>query len=245
MSVPNASLSHHEAAVDSIAEVQATDGIRKATALTVVVMLAEVMAGWTLNSMALMADGWHMSSHVLVLGLALYADAVSRRRQDTLRFGSGTWKVKALGGYTSGLLMLVLAASMLIESIERLATPADIHYPAAIGMSIIGLLANMACARWLHDGHDRSSVAASDCVAHGHRHGADLNLRAAYLHVVTDAATSVLAVAALVAGWHWDAPWLDAVAGILGAGLVSVWAWRLLRSSGRGLILGGTGRIRH
>lgn len=236
MSVPNVSLSRHEAAVDSVADGHATDGIRKATALTVVVMLAEVIAGWTLNSMALMADGWHMSAHVLVLGLALYADAVSRRHQDTLRFGPGTWKVKALGGYTSGLLMLGLAASMLIESIERLASPADIHYPAAIGMSIIGLLANMACARWLHVGHDRSSAGSPDCVAHGHRHGADLNLRAAYLHVVTDAATSVLAVAALVVGWHWGAPWLDAVAGILGAGLVSVWAWRLLRSSGKRLL---------
>ncbi|WP_447593717.1 cation diffusion facilitator family transporter [Stenotrophomonas rhizophila] len=236
MSASNVSLSHHEAAVDGIAEVHATDGIRKATALTVVVMLAEVIAGWTLNSMALMADGWHMSSHVLVLGLALYTDAVSRRHHDNLSFRSGTWKIKALGGYTSGLLMLVLAASMLIESIERLATPADIHYPAAIFMSIIGLLANIACARWLHDGHDRSSAGSPDCVAHGHRHGADLNLRAAYLHVVTDAATSVLAVAALVAGWHWGAPWLDAVAGILGAGLVSVWAWRLLRSSGKRLL---------
>lgn len=235
MSASNVSLSHHEA-VDGIAVVHATDGIRKATALTVVVMLAEVIAGWTLNSMALMADGWHMSSHVLVLGLALYTDAVSRRHHDNLRFRSGTWKIKALGGYTSGLLMLVLAASMLIESIERLATPADIHYPAAIFMSIIGLLANMACARWLHDGHDRSSAGSPDCVAHGHRQGADLNLRAAYLHVVTDAATSVLAIAALVAGWHWNAPWLDAVAGILGAGLVSVWAWRLLRSSGKRLL---------
>jgi cation diffusion facilitator family transporter len=235
MSASNVSLSHHEA-VDGIAEVHATDGIRKATALTVVVMLAEVIAGWTLNSMALMADGWHMSSHVLVLGLALYTDAVSRRHHDRLRFRSGTWKIKALGGYTSGLLMLVLAASVLIESIERLATPANIHYPAAIFMSIIGLLANMACARWLHDGHDRSSAGSPDCVAHGHRHGADLNLRAAYLHVVTDAATSVLAIAALVAGWHWNAPWLDAVAGILGAGLVSVWAWRLLRSSGKRLL---------
>jgi cation diffusion facilitator family transporter len=236
MSASNVSLSHHEASVDGIAEVHATDGIRKATALTVVVMLAEVTAGWTLNSMALMADGWHMSSHVLVLGLALYTDAVSRRHHDNLRFRSGNWKIKALGGYTSGVLMLVLAASMLIESIERLATPADIHYPAAIFMSIIGLLANMACARWLHDGHDRSSAGSPDCVAHGHRHGADLNLRAAYLHVVTDAATSVLAIAALVAGWHWGAPWLDAVAGILGAGLVSVWAWRLLRSSGKRLL---------
>ena len=235
MSASNVSLSHHEA-VDGIAEVHATDGVRKATALTVVVMLAEVIAGWTLNSMALMADGWHMSSHVLVLGLALYTDAVSRRHHDSLRFRSGTWKIKALGGYTSGLLMLVLAASVLIESIERLATPANIHYPAAIFMSIIGLLANMACARWLHDGHDRSSAGSPDCVAHGHRHGADLNLRAAYLHVVTDAATSVLAIAALVAGWHWNAPWLDAVAGILGEGLVSVWAWRLLRSSGKRLL---------
>jgi len=236
MSASNVSVSHHEAAVDGITEVHATDGIRKATALTVVVMLAEVLAGWTLNSMALMADGWHMSSHVLVLGLALYTDAVSRRHHDNLRFRSGTWKIKALGGFTSGLLMLVLAASMLIESIERLATPADIHYPVAIFMSIIGLLANMACARWLHDGHDRSSAGSPDCVAHGHRHGADLNLRAAYLHVVTDAATSVLAVAALVAGWMWGAPWLDAVAGILGACLVSVWASRLLRSSGRRLL---------
>lgn len=237
MSASNVSLSHHEAAVDGIAEVHATDGIRKATALTVVVMLAEVIAGWTLNSMALMADGWHMSSHVLVLGLALYTDAVSRRHHDNLSFRSGTWKIKALGGYTSGLLMLVLAASMLIESIERLATPADIHYPAAIVMSIIGLLANIACARWLHDGHDRRQHDAPDCVAHGHQHGADLNLRAAYLHVVTDAATSVLAVAALVAGWLCGAPWLDAVAGILGAALVSVWAWRLLSTSGKRLLL--------
>ncbi|KPN08698.1 CDF family Co(II)/Ni(II) efflux transporter DmeF [Xanthomonas arboricola] len=202
---------------------------RKAVILTVVMMVVEIVGGWTLNSMALLADGWHMSSHALALGLALFAYRFARRNANDLRFSFGTWKVEVLGGYTSAILLLGVAGLMAFQSLERLFSPKPIQYQEATVIAVIGLLVNLICAWWLRDSHGH---------AHGHHHDghADLNLRAAYLHVVADAATSVLAIVALLAGMYWGVTWLDPIMGMLGAVLVTVWAWGLLRSTGRVLL---------
>ncbi|NJB95566.1 CDF family Co(II)/Ni(II) efflux transporter DmeF [Xanthomonas arboricola] len=210
---------------------------RKAVILTVVMMLVEIVGGWTLNSMALLADGWHMSSHALALGLALFAYRFARRNANDLRFSFGTWKVEVLGGYTSAILLLGVAGLMAFQSLERLFSPKPIQYQEATVIAVIGLLVNLICAWWLRDSHGHAH-------GHGHGHGhghhhdghADLNLRAAYLHVVADAATSVLAIVALLAGMYWGVTWLDPIMGMLGAVLVTVWAWGLLRSTGRVLL---------
>jgi cation diffusion facilitator family transporter len=202
---------------------------RKAVILTVVMMVVEIVGGWTLNSMALLADGWHMSSHALALGLALFAYRFARRNANDLRFSFGTWKVEVLGGYTSAILLLGVAGLIAFQSLERLFSPKPIQYQEATVIAVVGLLVNLICAWWLRDSHGH---------AHGHHHDghADLNLRAAYLHVVADAATSVLAIVALLAGMYWGVTWLDPIMGMLGAVLVTVWAWGLLRSTGRVLL---------
>lgn len=218
---------------------------RRAVVLTTIMMVAEIVGGWSLNSMALLADGWHMSSHALALGLALFAYAFARRHANNARFAFGTWKVEVLGGYTSAILLLGVAGLMAFQSVERLFSPTPIHYQEAIVIASIGLLVNLVCAWWLrdshdhgHHGHDHHHGHGHDH-AHGHGHGhghKDLNLRAAYLHVVADAATSVLAILALLVGMLWGARWMDPAMGILGAVLVTVWAWGLLRSSGKVLL---------
>ncbi len=206
-----------------------------AVVLTVVMMVAEIAGGWVFNSMALLADGWHMSSHALALGLSVLAYAAARRFAHDTRFAFGTFKIEVLAGYTSALLLMLVAGLMLYQSLERLLAPTTIHYDQAIAIAMVGLLVNLACA-WLlkgghahthHHGHD-------DHDTHGHHH--DLNLRSAYLHVVADAATSVLAIVALFGGKLWGAAWLDPVMGLVGAGLVAVWAYGLLRDSGRVLL---------
>ncbi|SEM60838.1 cation diffusion facilitator family transporter [Pseudoxanthomonas sp. GM95] len=225
--------SHAFAAGNPLAE----RGTRRAVVLTAVMMVIEIVGGWTLNSMALLADGWHMSSHALALGLALFAYAFARRHADNARFTFGTWKVEVLGGYTSAILLLGVAALMAFQSIERLFTPKPIHYQEAIFIAVIGLLVNLVCAWWLRDshGHDHHSH-GHDHHGHAHGHDKDLNLRAAYLHVLADAATSVLAIVALLVGMFWGAGWLDPVMGMVGAVLVTVWAWGLLRSTSRVLL---------
>ncbi|WP_024940737.1 CDF family Co(II)/Ni(II) efflux transporter DmeF [Xanthomonas arboricola] len=219
---------------------------RKAVILTVVMMVVEIVGGWTLNSMALLADGWHMSSHALALGLALFAYRFARRNANDLRFSFGTWKVEVLGGYTSAILLLGVAGLMAFQSLERLFSPKPIQYQEATVIAVVGLLVNLICAWWLRDSHGHAHSHhhdhAHDGHGHGHGHGhqhdghADLNLRAAYLHVVADAATSVLAIVALLAGMYWGVTWLDPIMGVLGAVLVTVWAWGLLRSTGRVLL---------
>ncbi|MFQ1657847.1 CDF family Co(II)/Ni(II) efflux transporter DmeF [Aeromonas veronii] len=209
---------------------------RWAVLLTVIMMVAEIGGGWFYNSMALLADGWHMSSHALALGLSVLAYRAARHFARDHRFSFGTWKIEVLGGFTSALLLVGVAGLMLFESVFRLLDPSPIHYQQAIAIAIVGLLVNLACA-WLlkydhghhhHHGHDHS---------HDHHHGhQDLNLRAAYIHVLADAATSVLAILALTGGMLWGADWLDPLMGIVGAGLVAVWAWGLLRDSGRVLL---------
>ncbi|MNH77071.1 Cadmium, cobalt and zinc/H(+)-K(+) antiporter [compost metagenome] len=214
---------------------------RWAVLLTLIMMVAEIGGGWFYNSMALLADGWHMSSHALALGLSVVAYRAARHFARDHRFSFGTWKIEVLGGFSSALLLVGVAGLMLFESVARLLDPSPIHYQQAIGIAIGGLLVNLACA-WLlkddhghhhghghhHDHHDH----------HGHHHHGhqDLNLRAAYLHVLADAATSVLAIIALVGGMLWGADWLDPLMGIVGAVLVAVWARGLLRDTGRVLL---------
>ncbi|MFT4047690.1 MAG: CDF family Co(II)/Ni(II) efflux transporter DmeF [Solimonas sp.] len=208
---------------------------RWAVLLTATMMVAEITGGWHYNSMALLADGWHMSSHALALGLAVLAYRLARRLAHDRRFAFGTWKIEILGGYTSALLLLLVAFSMAWQSVERLLVPAVIHYDEAIAIAAVGLIVNLACARLLHAGHHH---AHEHDQAHGyapHAH-ADLNLRSAYLHVVADAATSVLAIVALLGGKLWSAAWLDPLMGIVGALLVAAWAIGLLKSTGRVLL---------
>lgn len=206
--------------------------------LTAVTMVAEIIGGWAYNSMALLADGWHMSSHTLALGLSVLAYAAARRFAQDPRFAFGTWKIEVLGGYTSALFLIGVALLMLFQSVERLLTPSPIHYQQAIVIAIGGLLINLACA-WLLKGgeghHHHEHHAHQHDHAHAHHHG-DLNLRSAYLHVVADAATSVLAILALFGGQLWGASWLDPAMGIVGAILVASWAVSLLRDTGRVLL---------
>ena len=204
-----------------------------AVVLTAVMMVVEIAGGYMFNSMALLADGWHMSSHALALGLSVLAYVFARRFANDSRFAFGTWKIEVLAGYTSALLLVLVAGLLLFQSVERLLSPSPIHYDQAIAIAFVGLLVNMACAWLLKDGHGHSHHHGGH--EHGHHHH-DLNLRSAYMHVVADAATSVLAIVALTAGKFWGASWLDPVMGIAGAGLVAAWAYGLLRDSGRVLL---------
>lgn len=244
--------------------------------LTLVVMVLEIAGGWIFNSMALMADGWHMSSHAFALGLTVFAYRMAARYARDRRFAFGTWKMEILGGYTSALLLVGVAVTMLVESVERMVNPLPIGYDQAIATAVLGLAVNLVSAWMLKDdhshGHDHgpahthgSSASAgqaahdhdhhahhpADANAHDHDHAhatghghdddaqgthADLNLRAAYIHVLTDAATSILAILALFGGKWWGASWLDPLMGIVGAVLVGVWAKGLLRDCARALL---------
>ena len=210
---------------------------RWAVLLTVIMMMAEIGGGWFYNSMALLADGWHMSSHALALGLSVLAYRAARHFARDHRFSFGTWKIEVLGGFTSALLLVGVAGLMLFESVFRLLDPSPIHYQQAIAIALVGLLVNLACAWLLKDDHGHHHHGHDHHHEHDDHHGhQDLNLRAAYIHVLADAATSVLAILALTGGMVWGADWLDPLMGIVGAGLVAVWAWGLLRDSGRVLL---------
>lgn len=214
----------------------------RALILTAAMMVIEIIGGWYYNSMALLADGWHMSSHVVALGLALFAYVIARKLAQDGRFSFGVWKIEVLGGYTSAILLLLVAVTMFYQSAARLVTPVAIHYNEAISLAIGGLLVNLICAWWLKDGHHyhhEHDHHHGDDHAHHHEHShahEDLNLRAAYMHVVADAATSVLAIIALFGGKLLGADWLDSVMGVVGGVLVAVWALGLLRTSGLALL---------
>ena len=213
---------------------------RRAMWLTLAMMVVEIAGGWWFNSMAVLADGWHMSSHALALGLSAVAYAFARRYANDRRFAFGTWKIEILGGYTSAILLMGVAVLMAVQSVERLFNPSTIHYEQAIAIAIVGLAVNLLCAWWLRDhhshGHDHHDDHHHGHHHHGHGHHHDLNQRSAYLHVIADAATSVLAIVALLGGMYFNAAWLDPVMGLVGAALVAVWAWGLIRDSGRILL---------
>lgn len=212
--------------------------------LTFAAMVVELTAGWLTGSMALLADGWHMASHVGALGLAAFAYRFARRHAGDGRFTFGTGKVTALAGYTSALGLGLVALWMAVESAQRLVQPVAIHYAEAMAVAVLGLAVNLASARLLdhdhhHDHHRGHGHNHDDHEEHGHHHHheyVDHNLKAAYLHVLADAITSVLAIVALAGGMVFGWGFLDPVMGMVGAAVVGRWAWGLARDSARMLL---------
>lgn len=212
--------------------------------ITAVMMVVEIITGWWYNSMALLADGWHMSSHAVAIGLSAMAYATARRYARDPRFAFGTWKIEVLGGFASAIFLLGVAALMVVGSVERIFSPQPIHYQEAIVVAVIGLIVNIVCAKILGHSHDHRDHAQHehghhDDAHHGHEHHDhqhDLNLKSAYIHVIADAATSVLAIVALVGGWMYGWSWLDPVMGLVGAVLVAVWSKGLIVETGKILL---------
>ena len=195
---------------------------RWVVALTVVMMVVELIAGTAFGSMALLADGWHMASHVAALGISAFAYAFARRHADDERYTFGTGKVTALGGFASAIGLGIVAALVLAESTERLMSAQTVRFDEAIFVAAIGLLVNLLSAALLH-GADHH---------HEHKEGHhDHNLRGAYLHVLADALTSILAIGALIAGKYLGWIWMDALTGILGSIVIGRWSLGLLRET--------------
>src|SRR3989440_7975749 len=199
--------------------------------VTAAMMVLEIAVGLMSHSMALLADGWHMSTHVIAFLITAVAYYVARTQAGNARFSFGTGKIGVLGGFTSAVVLSIVAFLMAGESVHRLFAPLEIHFNEAIGIACLGLLVNLGCAVLLADRHHESG---SDSA---HRH--DLNLRAAYLHVLADAFTSVLAITALTGGKFFGWAWLDPVVGIVGSGVVFSWAYTLLRDTS-GILLDRT-----
>ncbi|ESK38857.1 hypothetical protein P256_01676 [Acinetobacter nectaris CIP 110549] len=193
-----------------------------ATIFTAVMMVLEIVCGSLFNSMALLADGWHMSSHMVALGLAYVAYKAAQHYAKDPRFCFGTWKIEVLAAYTSAIILMMVAVFMGYESIVRLLHPIAIQYNDAIFVATLGLIVNLICAWLLKDNH-----------GHGHH---DINQKAAFLHVVADAATSIFAILALFAGKYLGWNFLDSVLGIVGAFLVAHWAWGLIQQAGKTLL---------
>lgn len=195
--------------------------------LTAITMVVEVVAGSLFGSMALLADGWHMGTHVAAFLIALFAYRHAREHAGDPDYSFGTGKVSVLGGYSSAVVLAVVALLMLLESLQRLISPHAIHFNEAIAVAVIGLLVNVISALLLKEGHEHAHDHPQD-----HHHHHDQNLRAAYLHVVADALTSVLAITALVSGKYLGWNWLDPVMGMVGAVIISRWSYGLLTQTG-------------
>lgn len=206
--------------------------------VTAAMMLVEISCGLAFGSMALLADGWHMATHTVALGIAAFAYAFARRRASDPRFTFGTGKVTALGGFGSAVTLAVVAVLVFAESAARLARPGSIRFNEAIAVAAVGLLVNLLCALLLRDAdhHDDDGHEHDHGHVSGHQHHHDHNLRGAYLHVLADALTSVLAIAALVAGKYWNMTWMDSVSGLLGAVVILRWSIGLLRDTGKVLL---------
>ena len=205
-------------------------------ALTAVMMVGEIVAGTLFGSMALLADGWHMATHAAALGIAALAYLFARRQAGNTQFTFGTGKFGDLAAFASAIMLALIAIQIGFESAERLVRPVPIAYGEAIAVAVLGLAVNLVSA-WLlrenHDGHDHHGHAHDH--SHGHQHR-DNNLRAAYIHVVADAATSVLAIAALLAAMMAQWTWADPLVGLIGAVVIAAWAWGLIRDSGAVLL---------
>ncbi|MCX4186461.1 CDF family Co(II)/Ni(II) efflux transporter DmeF [Methylophaga sp. OBS4] len=188
--------------------------------LTAVTMLAEIIAGTVFGSMALLADGWHMATHVAAFMITLFAYHYASKHADNPAFAFGTGKVSVLGGFTSAIALAVVALMLLVESIERLLDPQTIQFNAAIAVAIVGLTVNLLSALLLKDYHHH----------HDQKHH-DHNLKAAYVHVLADALTSVLAIVALLSAKFLGLLWLDPMMGIVGATIITAWAISLIRET--------------
>jgi len=214
-------------------------------ALTAVMMVGEIVAGSLFGSMALLADGWHMATHAAALGIAAAAYLFARQHARNSRFAFGTGKFGDLAAFSSAIILSLIAVQIFYESVIRLVHPVAIAYGEAIAVAALGLGVNLVSAWLLRDSHDHdhhghghshgSSQGSSHDSSPGHRHH-DNNLRAAYIHVLADAATSVLAIAALVIAMYSQWVWADPAVGIIGSLVIASWAFGLIRDSGAVLL---------
>ncbi|MFV0384428.1 CDF family Co(II)/Ni(II) efflux transporter DmeF [Paracoccus sp. (in: a-proteobacteria)] len=198
-------------------------------ALTAAMMVAEIGAGHIFGSMALIADGWHMSTHAGAMLIAALAYGYARRYARDRRFTFGTGKLGDLAGFASAVALALIALLIGWESLMRFADPVPISFGQAIMVAVLGLAVNLICAWLLRDDHADHHHHGHD---HAHDHGHDNNLRAAYLHVLADALTSVLAIAALLLGWAYGWNRADPIMGVVGALVISRWSWGLMRDAG-------------
>lgn len=188
--------------------------------LTAITMVVEIIFGLTTKSMALLADGIHMGSHVLAIGLSWAAYIIVRRVSNSGRFNGNSDKILSLSGYSSGLMLLIFAIVIMVEAVERFFNPLDIAYKEAIQVAIIGLAVNIASAFLLHHDDEHS----------------DHNIKAAYLHVIADALTSLSAILGLTAAMIWDIPFIDTIAALISSLVIIKWSWGLLKDSGSVLL---------
>ena len=182
-------------------------------------MVLEIVFGYWTNSMALLADGWHMATHVFALALTWLAYFVTRKYSNTKKHTFDGKKLLSLSGFTSAIALLGVAVFVSIESISRLFNPFDIQFREALIVAVLGLSVNLVCAFFLHGGHDD-----------------DHNIRSAYFHVLADALTSIAAIIALTIGIIWKIYWVDCVIGIVGAIVITKWAISLMQNTGKELV---------
>jgi cation diffusion facilitator family transporter len=210
---------------------------RFVVALTAAMMVGEIVAGWAFGSMALLADGWHMGTHAAALGIASLAYLFARRQAGNAHFTFGTGKFGDLAAFSSAIILALIAVQIAYESVIRLFHPVPIVYGEAIVVAVLGLCVNLVSAWLLRDDHDHHHGHDHDHAhdhSHGHHH--DNNLRAAYVHVLADAATSLLAIAALVLAMVSNWVWADPAVGIIGSLVIASWAYGLIRASGAVLL---------
>jgi cation diffusion facilitator family transporter len=205
---------------------------RFVVALTAAMMVGEIAAGWAFGSMALLADGWHMATHAAALGIASLAYLFARRQAGNARFTFGTGKFGDLAAFASAIILALIAAQIAYESVVRLFNPVPIAYGEAISIAVLGLAVNLLSAWLLRGSHDHHHGHHD----HDHGHDHDNNLRAAYVHVLADAATSLLAIAALVLAMLSNWVWADPAVGIIGSLVIASWAFGLVRMSGAVLL---------
>lgn len=200
--------------------------------LTAIMMIAEIVAGYTTGSMALLADGFHMATHAGALGVAAAAYAYAKRHAHNGEFSFGTGKVGDLAGFASALVLGIIAFGIGIESVMRLFQPITVAFAEATWIAALGLAVNIASAFLLSGGHHHGhGHDHGHDHHHGHAHGGDNNLRSAYVHVLADALTSVLAIAALLAGRYLGWIWMDPIMGIVGGVVIARWSWSLMRDT--------------
>lgn len=204
--------------------------------LTAAMMVAELAIGWWTGSMALLADGWHMATHAGAIGLALLAYRFARAQASNPAFSFGTGKVYALAGYTSGVALGMVALWMGAESITRIVDRGHVNFGDALPVAVVGLAINLVCAWLLHHDHHDDHEDEDDHGSHEAEHHHDHNLRAAYIHVLADALTSVLAIVALLAGRYLNWWFLDPVMGIVGGVVIMRWSIDLCRRASRQLL---------